>query len=236
MEPGCWPDKAGDLSDAAACIRLAVSVPGEVLDSDAVPRGSRRYPACNLATRREGDGISILIAHDSYLRFTLSSWKGEARDVRFPFAAGVRSVRAFIFKRFTPGALDSFTAEEIPDVIIEQFPECRLDGSAHKYLDASTRAAALFGRAAEPEQGREPSSDGRIVARAVLEEIRPVGKGKPAILLKCGERELGRRGITPGVRRAVFFDAVEAPAGELAVELVSCTAAKTNLSWRLAAP
>ena len=236
LEPGCWPDGEGDQSDALREIRMSVSFPGEVRDFDGVPKGPKRYPYCNIATKREGGGISVLSAHDSYMRYTLSSWRGREDSVRFPFSKGVGSVRAFIFYRFSPGSLDGLTAESVPDVIVEQFPECRLDGSARKYLDDNTRAAAVFGRAAEPASGRSLRQGDRVAARAVLEDVRPLGKGTPAAVLKCGNKELGRRNVSAGVRRAVFFDGVDMPDGELSITLEACTAAATNLSWRLIAP
>ena len=237
LEPGCWPSGEGDQSNASNEIRLVVSFPGEERDYDGVPRGPKPYPYSNVATRRQSGGISILFAHDSYMRFTLSSWKRGGDDsIRLPFSKGVGSVRAFIFYRFTPGSLDTLTTEGIPDVIIEQFPECRLDGSAHKYLDANTHAAAVFGRAADPDAGRPLRQGDRIAARAVLENVRPVGNEIPAAVLKCGDKELGRRNVSAGVRRAVFFDEVDVQDGDLALTLESCTATATNLSWRLIAP
>ena len=239
LEPGCWADGEGDMGDADAARRLAVSLPGESTFSNAVPRKSRRYPYCNIATRRAEGGISILMAHDSYMRYSLSSWRGREDDVRFPFATGVGSVRALIFYRFSPDSLASFTEKEIPDVIIEQFPECRLDGSAHKYLDGNTRAAAVFGRSKDAPDGRAPNPGDRVVARAVLGGLRAAGKGTPVLLLKCGDEELARRKTAPGIRRAVFFDAVEMPAATtnvLSVSIEFGVADATNLVWRLDAP
>lgn len=237
LEPGCWPSGEGDQSDTSKEIRLEVSFPGEVRDYDGVPQGPQPYPYSHVATRRQGGGISILFAHDSYMRFTLSSWKRGADDsVRLPFSKGVGNVRAFIFYRFSPGSLESLTTESIPDVIIEQFPECRLDGSAHRYCKYNIRAAAVFARAAEPDAGRPLRKGDRIAARAVLEDVRSVGNGTSAAVLTCGGKELRRRTVSAGVRRAVFFDEVDVPEGDLALTLESCTAATTNLSWRLIAP
>ena len=225
-EAGCWERN----------IRLEVSSPGETQDNDGVDHNAKRFPFCNVATVRAGGGISVLFAHDSFMRFSLASWRGRDGDVRLPFAQGVGRVRAFIFKRVTPGFLESVTTEEIPDVLIEQFPACRLDDSAHKYLDDGTRAAAAFGRAATPSLERAPRAGDRIAARVVLDGVRdnsPNGKACIAVL-RCGNREIGRRSLLPGVKRAVFFDPVTlAEDAPLSVALKGCEADSTNLVWRL---
>ena len=239
QEPGCWPDGKGDFGDAETAIRLAVSSPGETLDPGGVPRKARRYPYCNIATKRDGGGISILMAHDSYMRYSLSAWRGKETDVRFPFATGVGGVDAYIFYRFAPKSLWDLTETEIPDVIIEQFPECRLDGSAHKYLDDNTRAAAAFGRAAEPPAGSTPRPGDRIVARVVMDGLRATGQGRPVVVLKCGGVALARSKVATGVRRAVFFNAVKLPGktdGALSVSIESGVADATNIVWRVAVP
>ena len=238
QEYGCWPDRAGDMGDAKAGVRLDVSSPGEAFDPDGVPRKARRHPYCNIATKRAGGGISVLMAHDSYMRFSLASWRRKEEAMRFPFSKGVGSVHAFIFYRFSPNSLDGLTKTVIPDVIIEQFPECRLDGSAHKYLNENTRAAAAFGRAVEPPAGSSPRHGDLIFARAVLDGLRATADGKPVAILKCGEVRLARREVAPGVRRAVFFDAVELPAAtanDLSVSIEHGVADATNIVWRVAA-
>ncbi len=236
LAPGCWPDRDGPLGDAALAVRLDVSSPGErVVKQDAALLG-RRFPYCNVETRRTGGGLSILMAHDSYMRFSLASWRRELKDVRFPFPTGVGHVQAFFFQRFSRGFLENALEKAIPDVLVEQFPECRLDGSAHKYLDENIRAAAAFGRASEPEAGRMPQRGDRIAVRVVLDDVVSVRKWSPSVLLKCGRVKLERRKVSPGVRRVLFFEGIEVPGGELSVDLEACTATKTTLSWRLMAP
>ena len=225
-EPGCWERN----------IRLEVSSPGEIQDNDGVFHNADRFPFCNVATVRAEGGLSIVLVHDSFMRFSLASWRGKDGDVRFPFAKGVGRVRAFIFKRITPGFLESVTTEEIPDVLLEQFPACRLDASVHGYLDAETRAAAAFGRAFTPSPDRAPRTGDFISARVVLDNVRdddPDDESSFAVLC-CGAREIGRRSLLPGVKRAVFFDPVTlAEDAPLTVLLKGCIADSTNLVWRL---
>lgn len=228
--PGCWRHVG----------RLGVSFPGETQDGGFEKLGGRRFPYCNVSTVREGGGLSILMAHDSFMRFSLASWRGRDGDVRFPFAAGVGRVRANIFQRFSAEALESSIRDRVPDVFIEQFPQCRLDGSVATFLDESMRSAAAFGRATVPEDGRAPRAGDRIVARVVLDEPRNAKRAKKAfsVSLRCGGAEIGRRTVAPGVKRVVFFGpiALDGP-GDLSVGLGAGGAASaTNLAWRLAAP
>ena len=180
----------------------------------------------------------MLMGHDSYMRFTLASWRRGRQDVRFPFASGVGSVRACIFKRFSQGFLEDAISQGVPDVFVEQFPECRLDGSAHKYLDDNLRAAAAFGRAEEPPPGGTPPAGGRIAVRAVFGNVRAKGDAGPVASLLVNGRVVARRQVMTGVKRAVFFGPVECPDGADAdavpvVELSRGSALSTNVSWRI---
>ena len=214
--PGCWPvpDPKGE-----GVRRLAVSQPGETQDESWPPPGSRRYPYTNVATTNAAGGLSVLIAHDSYMRFSLASWRGKPGDVRFPLPPGVGSVKAYIFQRYTTGFLDGAIADGVPDAIVEQFPECRL-GMKPVGLDRTMRNAAAHARG-EPVAGGAPlPRAGRLSVLAVLERV-AAGPGAPAprkagalpaltASLRAGGREIARAQVYPGVRRAVFFGAVDA--------------------------
>ena len=220
--PGCWPvpDGAGDGVE-----RLAVSQPGEVQDDAGLLRNTRRFPYSNVATTNAAGGISVLLAHDSMMRFSLASWRGSRGDVRFPLPTGVGSVKAYIFQRYTTGFLDSAIADGVPDAIVEQFPECRL-GMKPVGLDRTMRNAAAHSRAALLPDGAPLPREGRLSVLAVLERV-SAGPGAPAprkpgalpaltAALRAGGREIARAQVYPGVRRAVFFGAVDAasiPAG-----------------------
>ena len=236
LAPGCWPDREGPQGDAKLAVRLDVSSPGENVVKQDASLQRRRFPFCNVETERTGGGLSILMAHDSYMRFSLASWRRELKDVRFPFPSGVGHVQTFFFQRFSQGFLENAIAKAVPDVLIEQFPECRLDGSAYKYLDDNLRAAAVFGHAAEPDPGRALRRGDRIAVRVVLEDVVALRKSGLSVLLKCGDVKLARRKVHPGVRRVLFFDEIEVPDGDLSIVLEACAATKTNLSWRLTAP
>jgi hypothetical protein len=230
-EPGCWERN----------VRLEVSSPGEIQDNDGVFHNADRFPFCNVATVRAEGGLSIVFVHDSFMRFSLASWRGKDGGVRFPFAKGVGRVRAFIFQRFTPWGLEDMTSEEIPDVLLEQFPECRLDASAHEYLNAGTRAAAAFGRAFDPSPDRAPRAGDFVSVRVVLDNVRDespdddLDDESSLAVLRCGDHEIGHRPLLPGVKRAVFFDPVTlAEDAPLTVSLKGCIADSTNLVWRLA--
>lgn len=229
---GCWPRDG----------RLAVSSPGEAQDDRTICHNAARYPYCNVETDRPEGGLELVLAHDSFLRFTLESWCGRDGDVRFPFAPGVGRVRAFLFRRLRPDLLESETALRVPDAFVEQFPDFRLaESRGSDFLDANLRAAAVFGRGADPGAGRAPRAGDRIAARAVLDDVRADGGGRLDAVLLAGGREIGRRSIAPGARRAAFFDPVALdadPSGAdgLRIRLEGGTAASTNLAWRLAAP
>ena len=245
--PGCWPSHAGDQADVRLGICLAVSSPGEAVTNLDEPPKPRRYPFCNVETTRSGTegGLDVLMGHDSYMRFSLASWHGPRDSVRFPFAEGVGHVAAFIFKRFTIGFLESATQDAVPDVIIEQFAECRLNRTVRRYLDPLTRSAALFGRAADPAPGRLPQPGDRIAVRVVYENLRPDDGKTPSVaplwnggrIALSGGKSLRYKPV-PGVRRAVFFD-FTVPEGQtsdtsgLTVSLEDGSATSTNLVWRL---
>lgn len=229
-KPGCW------LEEKEPRYRMEVSSPGETEDDDGIPHNAARYPYCHVATVRDGGGISIVMAHDSYMRFSLASWRGKDGDVRFPFAAGVGRVRAWIFGRASWGFLLDATKDEIPDAIIEQFPECRLDGTAHKRTSPVLRAAAIYAHSAEPQDASAPPPPGsRIAARIIADGLAADGSGDPEIVLYIGSRAIAKEKTPAGVKRAVFFD-VAIPEGSpapLSASVAGGHAAALHLDWRL---
>ncbi|MBQ9726214.1 MAG: hypothetical protein IJV65_01755 [Kiritimatiellae bacterium] len=227
LAPGCWEENR----------RLVVSSPGERQDDGTIPHDAARYPYCNVQTVRDGGGLTVVMGHDSFMRFTLSSWLGGDGSVRFPFARGVGRVRAFLFHRLSPGFLEWETRSSVPEAFVEQFPEFRLaEARGGGFMDASFRAAAVFARAEEPAPGAAPPPGAKIAARAVFDGVATDAPGAKSCtaVLEAGGRELGRRPVSPGFRRAVFFDPAEPAAGAaLSVRLEGGSAASTNLVWRL---
>lgn len=246
--PGCWPVPDVD-ADGVEIRRLAVSAPGERQTDAGLVRNTRRYPYSNVATEREGGGLSVLMGHDSYMRFSFDSWRGAPGDVRFPFAPGVGSVKAYIFQRFTTGFLEEAFCDGVPDVIVEQFPEQRLaDGPVG--LDATMRAAVRFSRGIPLDGPAAVPSSRKAGVLAVFEGVEagpdalaPRKKGQAPRLVATLSR--GGKGccsvkLPPGPRRAVFFPpvAVDAyPPGPFEVSLSGGTARSTRIEVRdLAAP
>ena len=235
---GCWPDREGSLSSAINPIRMEVSSPDETVGEFSDNHNQRQYPYNSIEMKRKEGGLSILMAHDSYMRFSLSSWNRTMEDVRLPFATGVGLVRAIFFRRYTQGLLEDAITKSIPDVFIEQIPECRLDGTAHRYSGANLRAAAAFGRAKVPPPDYLPQAGERIAVRAVFEDVSADEGVNPDAILKIGGQEVERRSIMQGVRRAVFFGPIECDSDKGTntmpeVELAGAWASATNMTWRL---
>ena len=242
-EPGCWPVPDAD-ADGVGIWRLAVSAPGERQTDAGLVRNTRRYPYSNVATEREGGGLSVLMGHDSYMRFSLESWRGSQGDVRFPFAPGVGRVKAYIFQRFTTGFLEEAFLDGVPDVVIEQFPEQRI-GAGPVGLDAMMSAAARFSRGVPLDGPAAVPSSRKAGVLAVFEGVEagpdalaPRRKGKAPRLVATLSR--GGKGcciakLPPGPRRAVFFPpvAVDAyPPGPFEVSLSGGTARSTRIEVR----
>ena len=242
LAPGCWsvPDPGG----VEGVERLAVSQPGETQDDAGLLRNTRPFPYSNVATTNAAGGVSVLLAHDSFMRFTLASWRGKKGDVRFPLPPGTGSVKAYIFQRYSTGFLDSAIADGVPDVVVEQFPECRLP-MARLGLDRTMAAAAAFGRAEPLPAGAPLPREGRLAVLAVFERVAagpraPAPRKKGALpelsaSLRAGGREIARAKTYPGVRRAVFFGAVDAASIPAGAALEAVVADGSSASVRIEA-
>lgn len=191
--------------------RLEVSAPGYApcdVPALGVSIFDHRYPMCPICVRREGEGLRLAMRHDSLLRFPLASWRrGDSSRVAVPFGDGFSEIAMFIFRRFSTEELERIVAERIPDVIIEQFPECKIALGAFG-LDETISRAAEFGRA-------KPVGDAAMahgaLAMAVFENPTPdaAGMAMSAEIVDAGGRVVASEPVAPGVRRAVFFGAVE---------------------------
>ena len=138
---GCYPAQNTKPEDEGG--RLHVSAPGEAQrpSGELLAPGPLRYPGCNILTTRPGEGLSVLMSHDSYMRFTLSSWREEPGSVRFPFAPGINRVEAYIFHRITTGFLETAFDRRIHDIVVEQFPEVRVNRNPIGFEFAMKNAA-----------------------------------------------------------------------------------------------
>ena len=215
--------------------RLRVVIP----DARQIPHpllrlsGASRHPQISVAIRQPGDPRLLVIGHDSFLRFSLFSWhRGEAGKVVLPFGEGFSEIVSLMFMRYSTERLDAIVAARVPDVIVEQFSECRL-GYGPIGLDETMRRAAAFGRGA-PIAG-DAALRRRVLPRCVLESVTAdTAKGASAITVELldGTEVLDSAILAPGVRRAVFFKPVTPARGPLAVRLTGGTAENAVLLLR----
>lgn len=207
--PECWLTEDN---------RLAVRYPGETNIADSVlsaDRSRKRYPYKSIVSKRPGEGLYLLMMNDSFMRFTLSSWNEGEGSVRFPFGDGIDRVASFIFFRATTGFMDYVISDRIPDIMIEQFPECRLNMHIIGF-DTTMKRAAAFGRGRKVEASEVAAcGKGKLYACAVLKDV-TTSEGRRSLIggpkmkplsaeLVCGNQVLGRADVYPGVKRAVFF-------------------------------
>lgn len=204
--PGCYTNPDTRL--------LEVSAPGYA-PCDAPELGitmsAKIFPMCPIRVRREGDGLRMAMRHDSLLRFPLSSWRHNgAPDVAIPLGDSFSDVAMFIFKRFTTEELEKIVGINVPDVIIEEFPECKIAQGVFG-LDETMRRAAEFGRAKPCDAAAGADAPRRALALAVFEK--PQGADKDAVMraaiIDSEGREVAAEPVAAGARRAVFFGPVE---------------------------
>ena len=196
--------------------RLVISRPGdsELCDKYITEtRGGRPFPLTCVGTTNVNDGISIAMAHDSIMRYALSSWKEDtAENMHFPFGDGVEIVRSYIFNRFPTGLMSFIMTEDVPDVFVEQFAECKFNQGCIG-MDAIIRKAAKFlnGREISKNDIVEPGN--KIIVRVVFDNIvlegyTPVGKEmkKLSVKLLYDGKEVAKDVTFPGVKRAIYFE------------------------------
>lgn len=190
--------------------RLEVSSPGySVGDAPEIGISSqaRGYPACPVFVSRPGEGLYLAMRHDSLLRFPLSSWRRRGRpQLALPLGNGFSRAAMFIFGRLSTAEMEHTFGPRIPDVLIEEIPECKIALGVFG-LDETIRRAAEFGRSPEPAR----PEDGRALACAVLDDVQPDGDGAKMRVEIVGAdgRVIASEPVPRGVRRAVFFGAVE---------------------------
>ena len=203
--PGAWtnPDTR----------RLEVSAPGYAAGAApkiGIPAKTRGYPQIPVLVRREGPGLYLAMRHDSFLRFPLSSWRRTGySDLAIPLGDDFSDIAMFLFRRFTTGELERIVGPRVPDVIVEQLPECKIALGVFG-LDETMRRAAAFGNAA-PLPNAAGSGRVSALALAVFEKPRPTARGVAmrAELADADGHVVATEPVAAGARRAVFFGAAE---------------------------
>ena len=239
--PGCCEKGRVDFE------RLYVSIPGmqEAPASPAVKRGGP-YPSISLVLTQPGAERTLVMAHDSFMRFPLSSWRFKEDPIRLPVPDGFNRIVSLLFKRFSTRELDHVLSVEKPAVILEQFPEVKLTKEVAGY-DDTMRNASAFSRGTPLPTGAPPAAGESVLALAVLENVTDEssawvdmrnGKDVPEITveLRAGADVLATATTYPGHRRAIFFNPVTATGVPLDIAIKGGRATVQRLELRRPAP
>lgn len=231
--PGCYE----------AFGRLEVSVPGSrraAYRPLGISLRAGRYPQVPVYVVQPGERRFAVFAHDSFLRYPLYSWHFHPPEhFALPLGAGFDRVAMLLHRRFGTQLLEAAVRDEIPDVLVEQFPESKLVLSpVDAGLDDTMRRAAAFLRAdpvGDPDADSAARS-GPFLVRAVLDRVvaDPDGpRPSSATLLSASGEPLARLPVSPGVRRALFFPPVDVPP-PYAIRLAGVSAAEPVFATRRA--
>ena len=237
-DSGCWTDGR----------RLHVSTPGSVqVNSPFLALAPASTPAPNqrsVAVRRgNGSGLYVVLAHTSYMRYTLSSWDDASASVSFPFDGSVGQVDSLLWKHLGEADLDYLTSEAVPDAIVQEINEWHLSGQAVGWCDA-IRNAATFARGASAPAGESPAPDAPVSVRAILVDVKaggfsamPLRKNAPCAVATLYEGDSPRASmrVRPGIRRPVFFPPVPFGSGAFRVGLSGGSARLASIEVRVPA-
>ena len=196
---------------------------------------------------RGGARRTIVIAHDSFLRFPLYSWyHNDVEPVRIPLANGFDRAITLMFTRYYTAQLNRIVAAESPALIVEQFPEIRLTQNIQG-LDATMRRAAAFshGRPVGAEEAAALPEGTPLLARVTLENATdPSGEWtdmRNGVDVPVLSVELSADGETvaseptwPGPVRALYYG--ELPLGGRAVEVKVTAGRAENIRLDLRVP
>lgn len=218
-------------------IRLCVREPGQHEVRSALFAAMRAPGGRGTARSRmvvndqaEPDALRVLLAHDSYLRFPLSSWAFEKDRIRFPLGLGFSEIASAMWGRFNSTSLDYLAGSPWrADVLVEQFPDIKLNFGIHP--DETMQRAAAWGNGTDvvPEdlKGGEPVRvrvrlTGLTDASGEWTDMRYAPQKAPKIqvrLLAEGRDEPVAEWTTwPGAIRAFFSDEIPWPAAPLRIE------------------
>lgn len=216
--------------------RLVVSNPAMKVADYAPFRISKElpnFPSCKIYMRQPGPERLLILCHDSYLRYPLSTWhdrQDATNRFALPIGSGFDAVCSLLWTRIRPEMLDGYYAGETPSVLVEQFSEGRLQYGPIG-LDETMRRASAWGRGTP--LGEDGGQTNSVLAMAVFEKLQSHPRKKPiqAKLLDEVGDVMAEVEVNPGVRRAVFFG--EVPAGKKAtIVLEKGESACTNLYFR----
>ena len=176
------------------------------------PGGRRMARSVRLVNdKAEPGAVRAVLAHDSFLRFPLSSWHFEKDRVRLPLGRGFGDVYSVMWGRFTTERLELLAGrEERPDVLVEQFPDIKLNFGIHP--DETMRRAAAW---AGGEDAAEPAVGERVAVRVRLRGVEETTRVR---LKGAGGETLEEWTAEPGAVRAHFSGAFAWPEGGVAVE------------------
>lgn len=230
--PGCWEN---------ADRRLVVSNPEmHVVAYPNLKIGATnsRFPHGPVCVGGREGGIYALFGHDSFLRYPFDTWYSkDMANFAIPVGPGFRRVAMMIFTRFTTPSLEAYISKELPDVIVEQFSEGRLQfgvvGKGYCFLDETMRRAAAWSHGKPVSDAALPSG-GSVMALAVFDNVRSSPPKRPVTVeLRDGEgKAVSSVQVLPGVRRAVFFGDVPAVGGLHAV-IAGGAAETSRLEFRV---
>ena len=231
LAPGCWVTEERRLAVRNPDMKvIAKQRFGIVVQNPKFPHGG-------MCVARPGAGIKILAGHDSFLRYPLESWyTARSEEFAVPFGDGIAQVIMLLFRRFTTGRLEDYIADELPDVVMEQFSEGRLqfgtNGKGYDFLDDTMRRAAAWSHGV-PCGADDTAGASGLMAVAVLDGLRVSGSlTAVTVELRDGEENLlASEAVKPGIRRAVFFGDIPAASG-LHVVLVDGAADAVRLEFR----
>lgn len=234
--------------DSRLCVRVAGSAMGA---TDLLPRMGLggRFPQNAMLVTQPGARRTLVVAHDSFLRFPLAMWHFEKKNVALPVGTGFDRIYSLIHRRLDLRRMEMFLDEDPPAFFVEQFPEIKLTAECAGMQDEWRRAAA-FARAMPLPSEAKAAAGTPLVASAVL---RNVGGWSPEMRAGRGVEPLAAdlfrtsdppdapplatAEVTPGRLRPVYFPAVVLPADVAADGLVvRCGGDEWPARLRLAAP
>lgn len=203
--------------------RLCVREPGQHEANTGLFRALKAPGGVGVARSRrivnddaQDGAVRAVLAHDSFLRFPLSSWHFEKDRVRFPLGRGFRDIYSVMWGRYNTDRLDVIAGlgpEERPDVLVEQFPDIKLNFGIHP--DETMRRAAAWGR------GRDVAAEALRPGTPVVARVRLCGlRAETAVRLVDGSGTiLDEWTVSPGRLRACFTAPFPWPDGGARVEL-----------------